>query len=472
MVRAPNSCSDCPRLILALIIGDVVRYGPNRLVFNTEPALKGIYGHGANVLKSKGYEKVSLLPGVHSSIATLDNTKHKGFRRLLTQGLSDANIRSMDSKMTKIAASFARIVGEKQDRHVIATGKQPALEAEEGWSVPKNMAHWCDYFTFDMMSELVFGSSYDLLQDSQNHFIIDGITAQMHRFGFLLNFPGLESMGMNHILFPSARGKALRFYAKSKQIMEERKARKGERKDDVLSNLLAATDPETGESFSNQQLWIESNLLIIAGSDTSSTAMAALFFYLCRNPAAYDRVTKEVRGVFQRADEISQGPKLSSCSYLRACIQEALRLCPPVTGPLWRQVLSGGLTISGHNIPAGSGTGFWSLNRSEKYYTAPLEFRPERWISESTGADQLGLARAAFASFSVGPRNCVGKGLAITELMLGMAAVISQYDFRPARDTRLARVGEGEGASKGQFQTFWGFTSAKDGPYIEYRAVR
>jgi cytochrome P450 len=202
--------------------------------------------------------------------------------------------------------------------------------------------------------------------------------------------------------------------------------------------------------------------------------MAALFFYLCRNPAAYDRVTKEVRGVFQRADEISQGPKLSSCSYLRACIQEALRLCPPVTGPLWREVLSGGLTISGHTIPAGYevGTGFWSLNRSEKYYTKPHDFRPERWISGSTGADQLGLARAAFASFSVGPRNCVGKGLAITELMLGMAAVIAQYDFRPARDTSLARVGEGEGASKGQFQTFWGFTSAKDGPYIEYRAVR
>jgi cytochrome P450 len=120
------------------------------------------------------------------------------------------------------------------------------------------------------MSELVFGSSYDLLQDSQNHFIIDGITSQMHRFGFLLNFPGLESIKMNHILFPSARAKALRFYAKSKQIMEERKARDGEKKNDVLSNLLAATDPETGEGFSNQQLWIESNLLIIAGEYNST----------------------------------------------------------------------------------------------------------------------------------------------------------------------------------------------------------
>jgi cytochrome P450 len=123
-----------------------------------------------------------------------------------------------------------------------------------------------DYFTFDVMSELVFSASYNLLDDAQNHFIIDGIVAQMQRFGFLLHFPGLEKIKMNHILFPHARRKAMRFYAKSKQIMEERKARGEEKsKNDVFSKLLTANDPETGESFSNQQLWVESNLLIIAG---------------------------------------------------------------------------------------------------------------------------------------------------------------------------------------------------------------
>lgn len=205
--------------------------------------------------------------------------------------------------------------------------------------------------------------------------------------------------------------------------------------------------------------------------------MAALFFYLSRNPEAYARATKEIRSIFHSAEDACQGPKLSSCLYLRACVQEAIRLSPPVSGAVWREVLPGGLTIPAHNlkIPAGCevGTGIWSLNHSAKYYPDPLAFRPERWITEEAigGSEEVALAKAAFASFSVGPRNCVGKGLAMTEIILGMAAVLVQYDFRRA-ETRLGDVGEEDsGLLKGQFKTFWASTSLKDGPYIQFRPV-
>ncbi|KAL2811856.1 cytochrome P450 [Aspergillus granulosus] len=456
-------------------LGDIVRYGPNRLLINSEPGLKSIYGHGANVHKSKGYEQVTQVPNVHASLCTLDNTRHKMLRRLLNQGLSDINIRSMDEKMVNVASLFASALGEKEDR--FDASRQHVGDDE--WSVAKNMAHWCDFFTFDVMSELVFGRSYNLLGDSENHYIVDGVLGQMQRFGFLLQFPLVEKLKLNRLLYPGAKQKAMRFNAKSRQIMEERKARGGgANENDVFSHLLAAKDTETGQGLSIQQLWVESNLLIIAGSDTSSTAMAALFFYLSRNPTAYSRVAKEIRTVFTSPSDVCQGPKLSSCSYLRACIQEAIRLSPAVSGAMWREVLAGGITIPEHNlqIPAGSevGTGIWSLNHSEKYYPEPLAFRPERWISEEAagGAEEVASAKAAFASFSVGPRNCVGKGLAMTEIMLGMAAVLVRFDFRRA-ETRLGDIGEEEkGALKGHFKTFWAFTSMKDGPYIQFRPVR
>ncbi|EED16181.1 cytochrome P450, putative [Talaromyces stipitatus ATCC 10500] len=449
--------------------GDVVRYGPNRILINAEAGFKAIYGHGANVHKSRGYEKVSFFRGTHATLCTLDDKRHKLLRGLLNQGFSDAHIRAVDHRLTRIAASLANALGETDDRF-----NTSLKSTGDGWSVPKNMSNWSDFYTFDVISQVVFGASYNLIGDSENHWIIDGVMAQLKRFGFLLQLPDLEKIGLHHILFPGARQKAIRFTKKSGQIMQERKEKGEKYSADVFSKLLSATDPETGESLSNTQLWVDSNLLIIAGSDTSSTGMAALFFYLTRDPAAYDRVTKEVRSVFTTPEEVSQGPKLNSCTYLRACIQEALRLSPAVSGALWREVLDGGLSIpeNGVHVPAGYevATGIWSLNRSEKYYPEPFRFRPERWIPEESGQEAVSLAKAAFATFSTGPRNCVGKGLALTEISLAMAAIIVQCDFRKA-EAELGDVGEGKGVFKGQFQTLSAFTSLKDGPYIQFRPV-
>ncbi|KAL3435218.1 cytochrome P450 [Aspergillus tetrazonus] len=459
--------------------GDIVRYGPNRLLINTQPALKAIYGHGANVQKSKAYLRFSLVPDVYPTLATLDNARHSQLRRILNQGLSETHIRSMDAELRRIASLFAERLGEAEDRFESgATSPGPTENHDsDGWSAAKNMAEWCDFFTFDAMSQVVFGTSYHLLSSADNHWIIDCVLGQLRRISFLNQLRQLENMKLDKVLFPDARRKAFRFTGMSRQIMETRKDKMGnDAKNDLFGKLLAAKDPETGKALSHRQLWAESNTLIIAGSDTSSTGMAATFFYLSRNPSAYDRVANEVRSVFPTPDSVCQGPKLSFCVYLRACIQEALRLAPAVSGALWREVLPGGLKIRIEgdtetlDIPAGYevGTGIWTINHNERYYPQPFSFRPERWIPEDSGEEAVQLAKAAFATFSIGPRNCVGKGLAMIEMTLAMAAVISRFDFRRA-DGAAGEVGEGKGSFDGQFQTFWAFTSFKDGPMIQFR---
>ncbi|KAK2051614.1 putative cytochrome P450 [Colletotrichum caudatum] len=438
--------------------GDVVRYGPNRLLINTEVGLKGIYGHGKNVRKARSYHRISLVRGVEATQSVVDKTKHGKLRRILNQGLSDSHIRSIDKELNKLACLFASSLGSSKDRFV-----PHAYAASGGWTCAKNMAHWCDYFTFDVMSQLVFGKSYHLLESSENHWITDAILGQMRRVSFLMQLPELEDMMLHNILFPNARKKALRFSMKSKEMMEERKEESSDDiTNDLFSKLLTAKDPETGESLSRLQLWAESNLLIIAGSDTSSTAMAALFFYLSRYPEAYEKVVKEIRSTFHSAKEVCQGPKLSSCTYLRACITEAARLAPPAAGAMWREVQDGGLWVGDLYVPAGYdvGTGIYSINHNSGYYPRPFKFWPERWIAEAVGEEAVSKAK-----------NCVGKGLAMTEISIAMAAVISEFDFR-RDDTGMGRVGEGDGALKYEYQTFWAFTSMKDGPYIQFRRAQ
>ncbi|EFY94096.2 Cytochrome P450 CYP548G4 [Metarhizium robertsii ARSEF 23] len=454
------------------IYGKVVRYAPNRIIVNTEPAFKGIYGHGKNVRKAKSYLKISLVPTVHPTLGTMDNTAHGKLRRIMNQGLSDSHIRTMTPELQAIVSTFAGGIGEMEDRFHTSGPVTANSDDDEGWSSPKNMAHWCDFFTFDVMSQLVFGTSYHLLTDAENHWIVDGVCGQMRRISFLTQLPELETMKLHKLLFPDARRRALRFSQKSRQIMEERQERekraaqadeteadKSKAKIDLFSKLLHAKDPETGE-----------------GSDTSSTGMAAVFFYLCRHRHIYDGVVKEVREAFPDPSQVCPGPQLLSCSYLRACIREALRLAPSAGGAMWREALSGGLSIPGTDIhvPAGLevATGIWSLNHNAEYFPEPFAYRPERWLPAETGDEAVSRAKSAFATFSHGPRNCVGKGLAMLEISLAMAAVISRYEFRAVEDEDLRRVGEGRGDLKGQYDTFWAFTSLKDGPYVQFRPYK
>ncbi|TLD03502.1 uncharacterized protein PgNI_11563 [Pyricularia grisea] len=483
--------------------GDIIRYGPNRIVINTVPAWKAIYGHGSNVAKSKAYLRMSLVPGAHNTIGTLDDHKHGKKRRILKQGLSDAQIRTMDFELRSAALNFAEQLGEEHDRFAHA-GKNDGAAAQpsyhDGWSGPKNMAHWCDFFAFDVMSHIVFGMSYNLLRSAENHWIVECVMGQMRRFSFLMQLPELEDMGLHRFLFPEARRKALRFVQKSREIMEARRTRSekdGSATSDVFTKLLAARDAQTGYGLDQRQLWAESNLLIVAGSDTSSAGLAATFFYLSANPQAYDRAAAEVRSVFPTPEAVAQGPKLSSCTYLRACVQEALRMSPPAGGPMWREALAGGLRLPrpGGPLEAGRGTwltrwwkqkqeladlfvpaglevasGIYALNHNAAHFPDPMVYRPERWLSAEGDEDQVARAKAAFATFSTGPRNCVGQGLAVAEIMMAIAAVMAGYDFRRATDRRLAAVGESQGSVfAGQYLTKWSFTSIKDGPYLEFK---
>ncbi|TLD29207.1 hypothetical protein PspLS_04276 [Pyricularia sp. CBS 133598] len=499
--------------------------------------------HGAsvesNVVKSKAYLRLSLVPGAHNTVGTLDDYRHGKKRRILKQGLSDAQIRIMDVELRSVALALAEGLGEKHDRFAPA-GENDGVAAQtsrhDGWSGPKNMAHWCDFFAFDAMSHSIFGTSYNLLQSAENHWIVECVMGQMRRFSFLMQLPELEDLGLHRSLFPDARRKALRFVQKSREIMEARRARSekdGMPTFDVFTKLLAARDAETGCGLDQKQLWAESNLLIIAGafslylyiftpladyccasmdyntdndssygpgSDTSSAGLAATFFYLSANTQAYSRVAAEVRGVFPAPDAVAQGPKLLSCTYLRACVQEALRMSPPAGGAMWREALPGGLRLPRPGglseasngrvsggwwkqqpeqetelfIPAGLevATGIYALNHNPEHFPDPMAYRPERWISAESGEEQVARAKAAFATFSTGPRNCVGQGLAVVETMMAIATVLAGYDFRRATDRKLAAVGESrKPLFAGHYLTRWAFTSIKDGPYLEFRRI-
>jgi len=201
------------------------------------------------------------------------------------------------------------------------------------------------------------------------------------------------------------------------------------------------------------------------------------FFYLVHNPHTLDLLAEEICRTFQDVEEIHHSPTLNSCVYLRAVIDEAMRLSPPVGGILPREVLPGGIDIDGMHIPAGIivGTPHYALHHNADYFPNPFSFQPERWIAEShphNTEDSVALAQSAFSPFSIGPRGCIGKGIAYMELMTTLARVVLMYEMRKVKGTN---VGEGSmdnniGRQRlEEYQLKDCFTSMKDGPMVEFR---
>lgn len=256
---------------------------------------------------------------------------------------------------------------------------------------------------------------------------------------------------------------------------QERAQAGREAKKDFFYYLLNAKDPETGKGLSTPELWGEANVLMIAGSDTTSTTLSATLFYLVRTPDALAKLCAEVRGAFSEVEDIVSGTRLNDLVYLKACIDEALRLAPAVPGAPPREVMEGGVMVDGVYLPAGTdcGTPVYSIHRQERYYREPEQFIPERWIegatcksssaSWQTTKEEIEIARRAFCPFSIGPRGCIGKSMAFMEMRLTLARMIFLFDMSLAD-----RRGEDAG---GHLKLVDHFTSAKDGPNVEFQKV-
>lgn len=248
---------------------------------------------------------------------------------------------------------------------------------------------------------------------------------------------------------------------------------------DFVHYLLRGRDPEAGNTgITMEELKSEAATLIVAGSDTSAITLSAIFFYLVRNSVALDKLTRDIRSTFTDIDEIKSGSKLNGLSYLRACIDETLRMTPPVGGILPRKVLPGGLHIDGvGDIPEGVevGTAAYAIHHSETYYSEPFAFRPERWIADEKNgvtAESVELAQSAFCPFSLGTRGCIGKGLAYAELSVCIARVLFLYDVRlaPGDTTGEGRPELSWGRRRrGEQQTKDMFVAEREGPFVEFR---
>ncbi|KAK4941794.1 hypothetical protein LTR10_018398 [Elasticomyces elasticus] len=285
---------------------------------------------------------------------------------------------------------------------------------------------WLNFVTFDISADLSFGESFESTSKSQPHPWVEiacrfgkgvALVASINHYG------PLESL-LRMALPKKVREKMIYHRDLTAQMVRQRLQLQDERPDFV--NAVLKYNQEKTEKVTTEELELNMSVIVFAGSETTSTAMASALFHLLKTPAAMRRLTEEVRAAFNREEDIDVNSS-SKLEYLSATINEAMRLGPPSVIGVPRVVPGKGEEICGKWVPGGT---FVSVNqypafRSATNFSNPQAFIPERFLDKQSPNDDLGV----FQPFAVGRHMCIGQKFAWAEMRLILARLLYAFDI-------------------------------------------
>ncbi len=202
----------------------------------------------------------------------------------------------------------------------------------------------------------------------------------------------------------------------SRLIEERRQIQSTGRPRDLFDLMVEARDPETGEAFNDVQLGDQVSTMILAGHETTATALFWALYLLALDPVTQDEVAREVLSA-----AVSGEFAVEKLKFTRAVLDETMRLYPPAF--LIARAAAAPDVIAGKPVQKGDIILIspWILHRHEKLWREPNAFDPHRFTS-GTPPD-----RFAYLPFGVGPRVCIGAHFALVEATLSLARLIASF---------------------------------------------
>ncbi len=388
------------------------RYGDaftiKTLLFGTEAcfvhpdAVKEVFTGDSDVMRA-GEANAPLGPFLgRNSVLLLDGAEHLRQRRLLMPPLHGERMTSYGRTMIEVTSRV--MAGWPHDR-------------------PLRLHPHTQAITMEVILRTVFGvedtTSLGELRDS----LTTLLNRQSSFVGSLNLMPALqhELWGLSpYAAFRRAIAHADSLVLREIEARRTAIARGGGKRDDILSLLIEARD-ENGEPMSNAELRDELVTLLVAGHETTATALCWAFDRIGREPAVLGRLRAELDAA---GDDGVSAKALSRLPYLDATIKEVLRLCPVV--PAVGRKLGAPAVVGGFELPAGTLVvpTIFLTNRHPSAYEAPEELRPERFLDQKPDP-------YAWIPFGGGIRRCLGMSFALYEMKAVLAAVLSQLDVRP-----------------------------------------
>jgi len=328
---------------------------------------------------------------------------------------------------------------------------------------PVDMVELFQFATFDIMGDLTFGQPLGLLASNRYSAWVQAVFNSIRVIPvaqLIQHYPLLNAL-FNLVEPKSVRDMKYNHFRHSADRVDKRLQR-GSDEPDIWNLVLSAQDDLR---LSLDEMYCHADVFMLAGSETTGTAMAGFTWFMLNNPEKLARLTAELRGAFAHDDDITM-ENTASLKYLNACtpnatpfqicvsrlvsrpriadrkvclvnpgIQESLRLYPPVPVGVPRAVPLPGRTIMGRWVAGGTRVSVhhYATYRSPSNFVDPDAFAPERWLRhDGAGAsnDYEMDRREAAQPFAYGPRNCLGQNMALHEMRLILARLFRKFNLK------------------------------------------
>ncbi|KAK1992779.1 cytochrome P450 [Colletotrichum falcatum] len=411
--------------------GPIVRIGPDRLAMEGSIAWPKVYTVRSTSDDNEfGKVRNFLTPIDHLALLGANRDDHRRQRRQLNHAFSIAALHEQEHIITKYIDQFI-------DELTARSKRGEALD----------FVDWVNYLTFDIVGDLSFADCFHSL-DGDTTFVDNAFRGLIGTsYGrFLREFPLLKAplmlaLGSKDLMVALEAGKTNvgmgRLKAKARMAMGA-EPKDGRR--DFATYMLR--EGKGGEQvLSEDEVEALSSVLVLAGSETTATAIAGFAYFMERCPDKSRALRDEVRTAFADEADINI-TNTGRLEYLNAVIEETMRMYPPAATLPPR--VSPGAEIEGHWLPRGTRIHVYSraTYRNPQNFTDPDSFEPERWLSPKHPRYNPRFAndrREVMKPFSAGSRDCIGKNLAYAEMRVIISRLMYRFDIKvlPGQDDWL-----------------------------------
>ncbi|EXJ72396.1 uncharacterized protein A1O5_04900 [Cladophialophora psammophila CBS 110553] len=418
-------------------IAPILRIGPNSLSFGHAKAIKDIYGHGSSCTKDLNYV---ILRGTHTHlIDVVDKVEHGRKRKQLSSAFAIKNLEAWEFKVAEVTERLLK----QFDIHCTAP-----LPIEDGVPDPADLnldyGKWINLFTIEAINNIALSARLGLLEqgkDEVNAEKMDGTTYRAryrqaqnqtsyaqsamvwdyNNYHMLARFSRLipkwrkvwnEAEPWNDILLRQVNERLRRYMA-------------GEKLDDFFSALM---DDKSGRPRNLElgEIYAEVSVIINAGADTTAIALTNIL------------EMEEIDGVLDDEEAVAPYDKVKHLPFLRACIDESMRLIPPTSAALMRRTPPEGAQILGEWIPGDTSVSMtiYGAHRDANIFPNPEEFQPQRWMD----SEERKRMEPYFIPFTTGGRGCIGRNISYLEQIVVVASLVHRYEFAlPSPEWTLSR---------------------------------